>query len=162
MFDITTLVTDRTAEDLARWLELRDKGFANMTVTEQQEWLSGTMKGAYNVSDLNRVGACLNYLYDRLYGAGYIGYSDIFTAKSNWNNSDIPTVADMTEYLRAVSIIRNALARFPGTPIAPTNARGLSFIQANEIEKILQSVDTAVNNMIAAYRYCGEPICGDV
>ena len=162
MFDITSLVTDRTAEDLSRWLALRDKGFANMTDSEQAEWLSGRMKGAYNVSDLNRVGACLNYLYEKLYDAGYIGLSDIFTAKTDWVVSDIPTVADMTEYLKAVSIIRNALARFPGTPIAPTNTRGLSFIQANEIEKILQSVDTAVNNMIAIYQYCGEPICGDV
>lgn len=161
MFDFTTLVTDRTAADVVRWLEIRDKGFANMTDEDRAEWLSGTMKGAYNISDLNRVGNCLNYLFERLKEAGYISYPNIFTAKTDWAIESIPTVSDMEAYLRAVSIIRNALATFPGTPIAPTNTRGLTHLQANDIEKILLSVETATNNMIAAYRYCGEPNCGD-
>lgn len=161
MFDFTTLVTDRTAVDVVRWLELRDKGLANMTDEELSEWMSGTMKGAYNVSDLNRVGNCLNYLFERLKGLGYIAYPNIFTAKTDWTITSIPTVSDMQAYLRAVSIIRNALITFPGTPIPPTNTRGLTFLQANDIEKILLSVETATNNMIAAYRYCGEPNCGD-
>lgn len=162
MFDFSTLVTDRTAIDVVRWLELRDKGFANMTDEELSEWMSGTMKGAYNVSDLNRVGNCLNYLYERLKDAGYIFYPNIFTAKTDWTITSIPTVSDMQAYLRAVSIIRKALATFPGTPTAPTNTRGLTHLQANDIEKILDSVETAINNMVAVFYYCGEPNCGDI
>ena len=162
MFVFTTLVTDRTAADVVRWLEIRDKGFANMTDEDRAEWLSGKMKGAYNVSDLNRVGACLNYLFERLKELGYIAYPNIFTAKTDWTIENIPTVSDMQAYLRAVSIIRNALATFPGTPSAPTNTRGLTYLQANDIEKILDSVETAINNMVAVFYYCGEPNCGDV
>ena len=161
MFDFTTLVTDRTAADVVRWLELRDKGFANMTESEREEWFSG-LKGSYNATDLNRVGYCLNYLFERLTEAGYIAYPNIFTAKTDWTFSSIPTASDIQEYLRAVSVIRNALATFPGTPAAPTNARGLTYLQANDIEKILLSVETAINNMIAVFRYCGELNSGDI
>lgn len=161
MFDFTTLVTDRTAADVARFIELRDKGNMNMTSAELAEWLAG-MKGAYNASDLNRVGACLNYLYERLLKAGYIDYPDIFVAKTTWTVTSIPTVSDIQHYLKCISIIREALATFPGTPTAPTNARSLTYLQANDIEKILISVETAINNMIAVFQFCGEPNCGDV
>lgn len=66
---IDTLITDRTAADVARVHELAVKGYAGMTVAELAEWLAG-MKGAYNAVDLNRVGTALNYLRDRLTG-GY-------------------------------------------------------------------------------------------
>ena len=64
---IDTLITDRTAADVARVHELAVKGYAGMTAAELAEWLAG-MKGAYNAVDLNRVGTALNYLRDRLTG----------------------------------------------------------------------------------------------
>lgn len=67
---IDTLITDRTAADVARVHELAVKGYAGMTaaeLAELAEWLAG-MKGAYNAVDLNRVGTALNYLRDRLTG----------------------------------------------------------------------------------------------
>lgn len=64
---IDTLITDRTAADVARVHELAVKGYAGMTAAELAEWLAG-VKGAYNAVDLNRVGTALNYLRDRLTG----------------------------------------------------------------------------------------------
>lgn len=44
---IDTLITDRTAADVACVNELAAKGYAGMTAAELAEWLAG-MKGAYN------------------------------------------------------------------------------------------------------------------
>lgn len=62
---IDNLITDRTQADVERVKALAAKGFAAMTAAERAEWLTG-MKGAYNASDLNRVGTALNYLAGRL------------------------------------------------------------------------------------------------
>ena len=157
---INTLVTDRTAADLARWLDLRNKGYANMTEAERAEWDSG-MKGAYNIGDLNRVGAALNYLRDRLTEASYLTQS-AFIAKTDWAVSDIPTASDLFNYLRYVSVIREAIAQFATTPATPTNTGGLDYQEANNIEKILVDVDQLITNMQAHCYYCGELFCGEV
>ncbi len=69
---IKTLVTDRTEADVLRWRSLRDKGYSNMTAEERAEWDAANMKGAYNASDLNRVGTALNYIRDRFAECGYM------------------------------------------------------------------------------------------
>lgn len=158
---INTLVTDRTEADVARWLALRNKGYGNMTIGEQYEWSVG-MKGAYNPHiDMNRVGKALNYLRDKLAEQGYL-LPDIFTAKTDWAEGDIPTATQLAEYLYFVSIIRNALAVFPSTPAVPPNTGGLTHVEANDIEKILVDVDTLINKMLASCYYLGELFCGEV
>lgn len=161
-FDFTTLITDRTAADFNRWLTLRNKGLANMTDTEQAEWLTGTMKGAYNKADLNRVGECLNYLHDRLKEANYINYQNTFTAKTNWTITSIPTTADLTHYLKCVSHIREAMTQFATTPPTPTDAGVLNYEEANNIEQILIDVETLINNMLAARVYCNDVFAGEL
>ena len=161
-FDFTTLVTDRTGADLARWQYLRDKGFLNMTDAERAEWLAGNMKGAYNKGDLNRVGEALNYLRDRLTEAGYITYQANFTAKTNWTIASIPTAADLTHYLKCVSNVREALTLYATTPPAPTDTGALSIDEANNIEKILIDVETLINNMQTAQFYAGDLYSGEI
>lgn len=161
-FDFTTLITDRTAADVARWEQLRDKGFLNMTEEERAEWLVGDMKGAYNKGDLNRVGEALNYLHDRLNAAGYITYQTTFAAKTNWTVASIPTADDLTHYLKCVSNIRAAMARFANTPPAPSDTGALDYIEANNIEQILIDVETLINNMLASRHYCGELFAGEI
>lgn len=158
---INSLVTDRTEADVARWLALRNKGYSNMTIGEQYEWSVG-MKGAYNPHiDMNRVAEALNYLRDRLVEQGYL-QPDIFTAKTDWAEGDIPTAHDLSEYLYFVSIIRKALAVFPNTPAVPLNTGSLNHEEANNIEKILVDVDTLINKMFASSYYLGELFCGEV
>ena len=161
-FNFETLITDRTAADVARWQTLRNKGFANMSDTEKAEWLTGTMKGAYNKADLNRVGECLNYLHDRLKEAGYINYLNTFTAKTNWTIASIPTAADLTYYIKCVSKIREAMAQFATTPPTPTDNGGLNYEEANNIEEILIDIETLINNMLAARYYCNDVYVGEL
>ena len=114
---VYSLITNRTEADVSRWRELRDKGYASMTAAERKEW-DGGLKGAYNATDLNRVGEALNYLLERLSTASYLA-ADTFTAKTNWVASDVPTASDLSAYLRYVSTIREAMAQFPDTPPTP-------------------------------------------
>lgn len=160
-FDFNILITTRTLDDFKKWLYLRNKGYSAMTDEEKAEWNSGTMKGSYNISDLNRVGEALNYLRDALALASYIPPL-VFTAKTNWTTDDIPTAEDFSYYINAVSVIREALAQFATTPPTPADTGGLDFNEANDIEKILIDVNILLNNMLAARYYAGEIFAGEV
>lgn len=155
---IDTLITDRSAADLARWLELRNKGYDNMTDAERAEWGAG-MKGAYNYTDLNRVGEAMNYIRDKLVAANYM--CDV-VSKTDWTEKDIPSPADLIAYLDKVACIRETLAQLPTTPNTPEYTGGLTYQEANNIERILIDVDLLINNMLAARYFCGDLYCGEV
>lgn len=158
MFD--NLITDRTIADFMRWQELRNKGLDNMTEEERAEWETD-LKGAYNASDLNRVGEVLNLLKDRLTAAGYLRGLE-FEAKTKWTSVDIPTTEQFTYYLKAVEIIRNALAVYKTTPQAPNSLNSLDIEGANNIEKILIDVNDLINKMLSIRNYCGEIYSGEI
>ena len=157
---LENLITDRTQADFERWRTLRDKGYANMTAEERIEF-AGDMKGAYNASDLNRVGAALNYLRGRLTAAGYIR-GDEFSARANWERKEIPTGAQFTAYIKAVETIRAAMSRKATTPQTPADVGGLDIQGANDIEQILLDVEELINNMLAARFFCNELYSGEV
>lgn len=58
---LLSLIMDRTQADVYRVRQLAQKVFGNMTADEKTKWLNG-LKGAYNASDLNRVGASVAYV----------------------------------------------------------------------------------------------------
>lgn len=155
---LLSLITDRTQADVGRVRQLAQKGFGNMTEDEKKEWLNG-IKGAYNASDLNRVGAAVAYVGGRL--TGY-GYAVTVTPKQDWTGSDIPTAGQMAAYLRDVSALRGAIAVMASTPPTPDSASGLTWQEANNIEQILLDVDELLNRMAAAWFYSGDLYAGEV
>lgn len=154
------LITDRTAQDFVRWLELRNKGWANMTEEERVEW-SGDMKVAYNASDLNRVGTVINYLWGLLEDAGYTANKKVL-AKADWAEGEIPTAADLSLYLSYVEAVRSALAQYQKTPKTPADVGSLNYQDANDIEQIMIDVDQLITNMLAARYFCGDLYSGEV
>lgn len=152
---IVTLVTDRTQADVERVRELAAKGFAAMTSDERAEWLAG-MKGAYNASDMNRVGTALNYLAGRL--SSICGKSIAWTAKTDWAATDIITVSQAEAYRKQVQSIRDALAYPEGTPDAPGLDR-LTYTGANDIERILVLCEELIDNITKAFRHTGAAEC---
>jgi hypothetical protein len=155
------MVTDRTINDVDYWRSLQKKGYAAMTDEEKAVWNSGTMKGAYNVSDLNRVGTALNYLRESLADAGYID-RHLFVAKTDWTVTDIPTADDLSKYLTYVSRIRNATVHFPDTPLTPAGTGTLNYNNANDIEKILLASEYILENIRAIWFFCDDLYCGEV
>ncbi|MBO7319438.1 MAG: hypothetical protein J6V06_05400 [Clostridia bacterium] len=146
--------------DFTRWLYLRDKGYANMTASEREEWATD-MKGSYNASDLNRVGAVLNYLRDRLTEAAYLTGKE-FSMRENWQKTEIPEVSEFRAYINAVETIRGAMSQKLTTPPTPENNGSLDYQGANNIEQILLDIDELITNMLKSRYFIGELFSGEI
>lgn len=77
-FDFSTLITDRSPEDLQALRDLLATPMADWTAGQLAAFNQAISKGAYNYTDLNRVTACMDYLNERLTALGYVtGYHPI-------------------------------------------------------------------------------------
>lgn len=98
----------------------------------------------YNASDLNRVGAAVEYLAARMHDNGY---EVSVSPKLNWTVLDIPSLTQMQTYLGDVGRIKDG---FHGTQDIPSGVNGWYWYDANNIEKSLLEVEILLNRMIAA------------
>lgn len=155
---IDTLITDRTQADVDRVLALSAKGWACMSAEERAEWSAG-LKGVYNASDLNRVQEAMEYLAGVF---GTYGYAVSLQVMPTWSDSDIPTEAQMTAYLSNLAALRGVLVVLPATPAVPESMERLTYVTANDIERILADLDRQLANMAAAWFYAGELFSGEV
>ena len=152
------LITDRTAQDVARLQTLNAKGWDNMSDAEKAEWRTAS-KGAYNYSDLNRVENAVKYLGELLNENHFpVELLEVRT----WNAADVPTLTDMTRYLENIRRIREAFVTLTTTPQVPASMRNLTYVEANDIEQILADVDRLMGNMLSTYYHCGEVFGGEL
>lgn len=79
-----------------------------------------------------------------------------------WYEDDIPTPAQMAQYIANVIAIRSVLELLSTTPEAPGDMEGLTVEEANAIEFILIDVQTLINNMVSAWFYSGDLYAGEV
>lgn len=154
-YGMMPVVIDRTQADVLRVKALNAKGWEGMPEAEHTEWLGG-LKGAYNVSDLNRVGNNVAYLAGALDGYGYMVS---VAPKTNWTVEDIPTQAQMATYLGNVQALKDG---FYGTTDLPETMDKLTADGANNIERLLCEIEQNIHNMTEAWYYCGELYCGEV
>ena len=113
------LIFDRTQSDADRvnyLASLWQNGTFTGTTEELAEWAQD-LKGAYNATDLNRVGSAVKYLTDTLYS---MGYHVPTTAKTDWTMQDIPVQAQMEQYIENVRLLRECLPY--AAPDVPENA----------------------------------------
>lgn len=157
-YGLLNLITDRTQADVDYVARISAKGWSEMTDSEKSEWLLG-LKGSYNYTDLNRVGNAVTYVAGRLTDAGYFVP---VSPKIDWTDSDIPKESDMQTYLEDVEILRGALTVIPETPEVPEDMEGLTYEEANDIERILLVVDDLITKMINSYFYSNEIFSGEV
>ena len=134
-------------------------GLVLVTDRTRADVTNGTDKGYYNVSDLNRVGSAMAYIRDRFNDNGY----DVdISPDTTWTESDIPTPEDMTLYLGCVGVLRGVLPLPDGTPETPETMENLTYVTANDIEKILEDIDESINRSIAFLWYSGDLYSGEV
>lgn len=134
-------------------------GLVLVTDRTQQDVTNGTQKGSYNASDLNRVGSAMAYLRDRFNANGYDIQID---PKTTWREIDVPTQSDMTLYLGYLGTLKSAITLPAYTPDAPASMEYLTFSKANDIEKILETIDAMITLMVNGYWYSGELYSGEV
>lgn len=145
MSDLLTLVTDRTRADVD----------------------AGNAKGTYTASDLNRVGAAMNYVADRLREQGYDPH---ISPRTDWSESDWVAPADQAVYLGDLAELRRQLALLESTPQVPPrilatgiqSRDGLTPEWANDIEQILVDIDALLTAIQKSMLYCAQPLlrCG--
>ena len=157
-YGLLNLITDRTQSDVSYVARLAAKGWAGMTEDERSQWLMG-LKGAYNATDLNRVGNAVAYVAGRLEDAGYA--PDV-SPKIDWTIPDIPTKSQMETYLDNVRALRNAFTVPDSVPQVPADMEGLTYQEANDIERIILAIDALITNIINAYFYSNEVYSGEV
>lgn len=146
---IAQLITDRTAADVTRAQQLNAKwigGAFTGTTEELAEWF-GNLKGAYNASDLNRVGAAVRYLAERF---ALYGYQVSVNPKTDWTAEDIPTPTEMQTYLGEVAKVRDVLD-IATAPTLPADAEGLTHSEANAIEIVLVMIDETINRVVQGF-----------
>ena len=158
-YGLLHLITDRTQADVDRVKALLRKWRdGTMTDAEKTEWALD-LKGAYNASDLNRVGAAVEYVAGRLKG---YGYSISVEPETNWVMDDIPTAEQMETYRANIAAIRAALAVSADTPPAPGSMDNLTYVEANNIEQILLDVDALLTLISQGWYYSGEIYAGEI
>ena len=136
-YGLLTLITDRTAMDVAQ----------------------KTAKGFYNATDLNRVGAAVEYVAGRFQA---LGYDCLVSVKKDWSESDTPTVGQMETYRQNIATLRRQIAVMQSTPKTPETIRKLNYIRANNIEQILVDLDRLVTNIPKSWYFSGELFAGEV
>lgn len=118
-------------------------------------------KGTYNASDLNRVGAAMNYLCDRLKSAGYDPH---ISPKTDWKDREWVDPEAQAVYLGDLAELRKQFTMLASTPEVPprilataiNSNDGLTYTWANNIEQILVDIDALLTNIAAGWLYSGE------
>lgn len=133
-------------------------GFAVIYDRTQEDVTKKTAKGQYNITDLNRVGRSVKYLSDWF---NYYGYTVNLTIKTDWTKWDFPTLELMTTYLNNIQSLIDVFTVMTTTPSLPSSMKNLTYIGANNIEKILYDLKYLVENMIANFDFSGELYAGE-
>ena len=136
-YGLLSLITDRTRADVE----------------------NETDKGFYNASDLNRVGAAVEYIAGRFTA---LGYACPVTVKKDWLTSDAPTASQMGTYRQNIVTLRSRIAVMQSTPEAPASMAGLNYVKANNIEQILLDLDALIDKLIKSCCFSGELYAGEV
>ena len=135
-YGLLSLITDRTRADVA----------------------NQTDKGFYNASDLNRVGAAVEYIADRFTA---LGYACPVTVKKDWLTTDAPTASQLETYRQNIVTLRSQIAVMQSTPEAPASMAGLNYVKANDIERILLAVEDTLRRLEKTFWYSGEIYSGE-
>ena len=142
-------------------------GLHLVTDRTQADVTAGNAKGTYNASDLNRVGAAMNYVADRLRAAGYDPH---ISPKTDWKDGDWVDPAAQAVYLGDLAELRKQFTMLESTPRVPprilattvNSGDGLTYGWANDIEQILVDIDALLTNIDAGWLYSGEIYSGEV
>ena len=128
-----------------------------VTDRTQADVNAGNDKGTYKASDLNRVGAAMSYVADRLRAAGYDPH---ISPKTDWMDGEWVTQADEAVYLGDLAELRKQFTMMESTPEVPPDLEKLNYIEANSIEAILLALNLILNKIHTAVRHCGVTVCG--
>jgi hypothetical protein len=136
-------IRDRTQADVDYALGLERDG----VYTEEN------LKGAYNISDRNRVGRTVNYIADCLKDTGK--HEVYINIKDDWAVYDIIKPEDHEKVLASLIYLKYLLP-YDKTETVPQNLDSLTYQKANTVENILYDIYGVFSRLLDSWLYCGE------
>lgn len=142
-------------------------GLHLVTDRTQADVTAGNEKGIYQASDLNRVGAAMSYVAERLVE---FGYNPSINPKTDWEDTEWVNQSQAAHYLADLAELRKQITIFYTTPevparltaTGPNTKDGLNYERANDIEKILEDIDRLLTLILQNLLYAGEIFSGEV
>lgn len=134
-------------------------GLHLVTDRRQADVTARNQKGTYNASDLNRVGAAMIYVADKLRERGY---SPSVSPKTDWSDLEWLTPSAAMAYLKDLEELRRQFDMMQTTPDVPAGMERFTYQEANNIEKILEDIDFLLTNAAKAWFFSGDVFSGEV
>lgn len=147
-----TMIYDRTQADVDEATRIVAKVNDGKTLTEdEQKRYDEGLKGKYNYTDFNRVEAKTAEVAALLTENGY---PTEIAVKTDWKSTDKLRPADITRYLGNIAAIRRILPETMA-PAAVPLTRWIDYTAANDIERTLAVVESAIDGILQNLRRCG-------
>lgn len=140
---LNSLIFDRTQSDVDYAAECVKNGVN----------ISGNLKGAYNISDRNRIGTAVNLISEYLTEYGV--QNAVVKIKDNWVREDIIRRENHDELLSALKFLKNFLPYAQMTAI-PTDLNALTYQKANAIEHVVFDIGGVFARFMDSWLYCGD------
>lgn len=153
-----TLITDRTKADVDEARALLKILWEDMTADQRAQYRAG-LKGVYQASDLNRVGAAVAELQGRFHA---LGYAVSVEPRTDWTNDRLPTPEELERYLDDLRALRAVLTAPEDLPAVPESMEKLTYEAANDIEQLLLDLEFLIEQITPALIYSGEVLAGEV
>ncbi len=138
----------------------RTKADVDFALAKLEEWKRQDnptvykLKGCLNLDDLNRIEDNIKYLSEQLNNYAYDNSVD----HKNWVINDTVTKANVDRLLNNASNLVSAYHQITGSPSVPSNI--VTFLQVNNLEKLLFDIKKSIANMESSFRLCGSFVSG--
>lgn len=127
-----------------------DRTLADAAYAKLHQGNTENLKGALNISDLNRIERNTVYLHDVL--AGY-GYSVDIETHGDWTIRDLFYLTDMDRIRQNMLNLISSYSSMTGTPTIVLGNNFLEVTDINDVEKILADVDALITSMTGVTLY---------
>lgn len=142
---------------MAWQIPIYDRTLADATTARQNQSSASNLKGALNVSDLNRIEGNIEYLKSVLDTYGY--HTTIIT-HSEWNVNDLFYLTDMDRIRQNVINLVDAYYSYTTTPTIELGNYYLDVTDINDVEKVLYDINEILNLMINSFKPSGTFVSG--
>ena len=143
------LIRDRTQPDVDYALECERNGV----------YTKENLRGAYNISDRNRVGEAVNFIIDCLKNIRiYEAYANIL--RDDWNAYDIIVEKDNRKVLNALENLKHILP-YGETQEIPDSLDSLTYHKTNAIESIIFDLYGVFLRLLDSCIYSGDGFASD-
>ena len=143
------LIHDRTQADVDYALTCESEGIYTVE----------NLRGAYNISDRNRVGEAVNFIVDCLKSVGVFEASPNII-RQNWGVYDIVKPRDNQKVLESLTKLKQLLP-YNKTLSVPDNLDGLTYQRANAVESIICDLYGVFTRLWDSWMYCNDGYMSD-